>query len=215
MQFSITNSIIDNKWIFYGRYTLFRVIIANNFKIIIIIIQTIHWYFRKGSVIILIDVYIKIPHGLPVKGRWRQAYDIINTYISIITLDDPLPEDCPVYTTSVPETTTPHYRACSVEPCGNNGTCVDHLDGGYHCICLEGFKDKNCTTGKLSSDTVITGLVMLMTRCAPSHTLFALCLSWWLIVKRALGKKPLSQTHRIQPPPAGFKVFYFWVGFVL
>ncbi len=31
-----------------------------------------------------------------------------------------------------------------------------------------------------------------MTRCAPSYTVFALCLSWWLIIKSALGKKALN-----------------------
>ncbi len=32
--------------------------------------------------------------------------------------------------------------------------------------------------------------------CAPSYTVFVLFLSWWLIVKRALGKKPFSQKMR-------------------
>ena len=37
---------------------------------------------------------------------------------------------------------------------------------------------------------------VIKARCAPSYTLFALSLSWWLIIKRTLGKKPFSQKMR-------------------
>ena len=33
----------------------------------------------------------------------------------------------------------------------------------------------------------------MQARCAPSDTVFAMFLSWWLTIKRALGKKPFSQ----------------------
>ncbi len=42
---------------------------------------------------------------------------------------------------------------------------------------------------------LLVGLCTLA-RCAPSSTLFALCLSWWLIIKRALRKKTLFTKMR-------------------
>ena len=33
---------------------------------------------------------------------------------------------------------------CADDPCKNNGTCVD-LVNGYDCICVAGFNDTNCT----------------------------------------------------------------------
>ncbi len=35
-----------------------------------------------------------------------------------------------------------------------------------------------------------------LARCAPTYTLFALCLSWWLIVKRALEKSPFHKNEK-------------------
>ncbi len=35
-----------------------------------------------------------------------------------------------------------------------------------------------------------------LTRCVPSYTVFALCLSWWLIIKSALRKKALFTKMR-------------------
>lgn len=37
---------------------------------------------------------------------------------------------------------------CEVQPCQNNGTCVD-LINEYQCYCIDGFNDKNCTNSKL------------------------------------------------------------------
>lgn len=37
---------------------------------------------------------------------------------------------------------------CEVQPCQNNGTCID-LINNYQCYCTDGFNGKNCTISKL------------------------------------------------------------------
>ncbi len=58
--------------------------------------------------------------------------------------------DCAPCTTSAIQVTTPTPRACSVVDCDNGGSCVDHLDAGFHCDCLAGFADQTCSTSRKS-----------------------------------------------------------------
>ena len=39
---------------------------------------------------------------------------------------------------------------CAHDPCKNNGTCVD-LVNGYDCICVAGFDDTNCTNSIINN----------------------------------------------------------------
>ena len=36
---------------------------------------------------------------------------------------------------------------CAINPCRNNGTCIDGIDG-YSCKCKQGFNGTNCEIGK-------------------------------------------------------------------
>ena len=36
---------------------------------------------------------------------------------------------------------------CEGDPCVNGGTCTDGVDS-YSCMCVAGFTDRNCSTGK-------------------------------------------------------------------
>ena len=56
--------------------------------------------------------------------------------------------ECPTCITPNIETTTPTPRACSGNRCDNSGSCVDHLDGGFHCVCHPGFADHKCSSSK-------------------------------------------------------------------
>ena len=127
-----------------------------------------------------IEVYIikqKDENKVRFSKTLRDAYEIINTIDTknpFITVEDPIPQICPTQepvecttvtatecptettyqcpecTTPVTETTTPAYRACSEQPCQYGGSCVDHYDGGFHCICSPGYTQPNCTQSKIT-----------------------------------------------------------------
>ena len=65
--------------------------------------------------------------------------------------------DCAPCTTSAIQVTTPTPRACSAVYCDNGGSCVDHLDGGFHCDCLAGFADQTCSSSKKSFAQICEG----------------------------------------------------------
>ena len=37
---------------------------------------------------------------------------------------------------------------CSINPCFNGGSCVNHPSGNYTCICKSGWAGKQCEVGK-------------------------------------------------------------------
>lgn len=41
-------------------------------------------------------------------------------------------------------TFTTDTRLCSSRPCSSNATCVETGEGGYMCICPQGFAGKDC-----------------------------------------------------------------------
>ena len=47
-------------------------------------------------------------------------------------------------------------KNCLVDPCSNNGTCVDGLDT-FFCICASGYTGISCGIGKCSSCVVSVG----------------------------------------------------------
>lgn len=51
---------------------------------------------------------------------------------------------------------------CEENPCANDGTCVDLVDG-YKCNCLPGFEGKNCQhmTDDCKSDPCLNGATCL------------------------------------------------------
>ena len=47
-------------------------------------------------------------------------------------------------------------KNCLVDPCSNNGTCVDGLDT-FFCVCASGYTGISCGIGKCSSCVVSVG----------------------------------------------------------
>ncbi|XP_014347224.1 protein delta homolog 1 isoform X4 [Latimeria chalumnae] len=39
---------------------------------------------------------------------------------------------------------TKDIHPCAVRPCANNSTCIETRDGGYICVCAQGYTGKNC-----------------------------------------------------------------------
>lgn len=49
---------------------------------------------------------------------------------------------------------------CASEPCQNNATCTQFLNG-YNCTCVDGYTGDNCETGKLYPNNGILNALIL------------------------------------------------------
>lgn len=56
---------------------------------------------------------------------------------------------------------------CSINPCLNGGSCVNHPSGNYTCICKSGWAGKQCEVGKWQV------LTLTKQRCAMKNSLRA------------------------------------------
>lgn len=56
---------------------------------------------------------------------------------------------------------------CSINPCFNGGSCVNHPSGNYTCICKSGWAGKQCEVGKWQV------LTLTKQRCAMKNSLRA------------------------------------------
>ena len=56
---------------------------------------------------------------------------------------------------------------CSINPCFNGGSCVNHPSGHYTCICKSGWAGKQCEVGKWQF------LTLTKQRCAMKNSLRA------------------------------------------
>lgn len=74
---------------------------------------------------------------------------------------------------------------CEVQPCQNNGTCID-LINNYQCDCMDGFNGTNCTTGKFRTFLVKLGVTLFQKKnllvnyrtfflCVVFHSIYRLC----------------------------------------
>lgn len=49
------------------------------------------------------------------------------------------PQDDVIFCSSAPDT-----RLCSSKPCPSNATCIERGEGGYLCVCPQGYVGENC-----------------------------------------------------------------------